>query len=130
MPHHGQASNTRQQFNVVIIDGKQFPDMPRGPTPAPVPGLASSRPKLQAHVLLGNHPQAVKMASCVQMDYRSLYLTYWALGEFEGARHMPDEQAAPTFPPPGELCCGAWLTMTDALADFGMCVKVWSFGPE
>ncbi|KAL1410723.1 hypothetical protein Q8F55_001665 [Vanrija albida] len=88
------------QFNVVVIDGKQFPDVPRGPTPAPVPGLASSRPKLQAHVLLGNHPQAVKMASCVQMDYRGLYLTYWALGEFEGSRHMPDEQAALTFPPP------------------------------
>ncbi|BEJ09372.1 hypothetical protein CcaverHIS641_0602870 [Cutaneotrichosporon cavernicola] len=63
---------------------------------------------LPAHVLLGNHQQSMKLSSCLQADARSIYLTYWAAGEFPG---------------------GAVTAPTAAARDgLGLCIKAWTFG--
>lgn len=71
---------------------------------------------LRAHVLLGNHPQALKFSSCIQADARSIYLTYWAGGEVEAVTGV--DAGNVSFPP------------VEAIEGLGMCVKVWTFGGE
>lgn len=73
----------------------------------------ASRPTIRAHVLLGNHQQAMKHSSCLQADARSIYLVYWATGEVEAS--PSDAPTAPTH---------------NALDGLGLCVKVWTFGAE
>jgi hypothetical protein len=47
-------------------------------------------------MLAGNHPQAMKMSSCLQADVRSVYLTYWAMGEAEATGGISNHTSFPT----------------------------------
>ncbi|CAK9785499.1 hypothetical protein CC85DRAFT_329220 [Cutaneotrichosporon oleaginosum] len=69
------------------------------------------RPTLRCHVLLGNHQQSMKLSSCLQADARSIYVTYWASGEF------------------GEFGVGGVTSSPPEARDgLGMCIKAWTFG--
>lgn len=135
-----------QSFNVIVFEGDSLPDLvpaadrgaaalpepieveaatdanpaPDSPVSTPTTSIASlsgaTPPMLRAHVLFGNHPQAMKMSSCIQADARSVYLTYWATGEMDAIGGS--DPGNPSFPP------------EPALDGFGMCVKVWTFGLE
>lgn len=107
-PHNHSAD--AQQCNVILLDGKKIPEIPAEIS------SEEQRPKLRAHVLLGNHPQALKFSTCVQADARSIYLTYWAGGEVEAAVGVSPGNVS--FPP------------LEAIEGFGFCVKVWTFGLE
>lgn len=130
-----------QSFNVILINGKKIPEipgedalysrilqplkedlkelekgMPMRARGHEEPSLDAQRPMLRAHVLLGNHPQAMKFSSCVQADARSIYLTYWAGGEVEATGGADSGHVS--YPP------------AEAVDGFGMCVKVWTFGMD
>lgn len=84
-------------FNVIIFEGDRLPALPaKGEDPV------DPTPTLRAHVLLGNHPQAMKMSSCIQADARSIYLTYWATGEMDATGGTDPRN--PAFPPEGGCC--------------------------
>ncbi|ORX34848.1 hypothetical protein BD324DRAFT_635358 [Kockovaella imperatae] len=69
--------------------------------------LASTPPHLNVHAPLGMHPEGLSLASCVQMDRKKLYFSYWAAGEHEANPH-------------------AQLPM-EALQASGMCIRVLDF---
>lgn len=65
--------------------------------------------------VLSTVPDGVRMAGCVQLDRRNVYLTYWALGEVR--------LGGPADPVTGERR----LPPDEVLSEFGMCVKVWNY---
>ncbi|BEI86053.1 hypothetical protein CcaverHIS002_0603400 [Cutaneotrichosporon cavernicola] len=108
-------------FNVLLIDGRKIPRYPGNFRI--LQGYAGERRGGQARYrcLRDRHRKrqggqkeraaarmSMKLSSCLQADARSIYLTYWAAGEFPG---------------------GAVTAPTAAARDgLGLCIKAWTFG--
>jgi len=97
-----------QSERIVFFDTSSLPTVPLS--------SSSPLPTTRIHTILSTHSQGVKMASCAQMDRKSIFLIYWAMGELD-AGGVRDAISGERVDPPDE-----------ALDGFGVCVKVWDFG--
>ena len=80
--------------------------------------LSLSPPSLRIHTPLNTHPDAIGVASCLQIDRTKIYVNYWAAGEVD-AGGVRDPETGEIMRIPAE-----------AMQGFGLCIRVWDFGVE